>query len=191
MRGTWLPALRSKAIFDINGLSLQRRWPERSLHRRIDDPASGACTGQANVFPNYLLGLPDTYGQGSAQDELVRSRALYLFAQDSWKLRSNLTLNYGLRWELNTRWRFREKSPDISSPVKSHLSTRASLKRDSVAKFQALGVAKSGLHQHRRCATGLVVPGDTGIPGGLTATYYNPSRRALVWLGSPDSKTDS
>ena len=34
--------------------------------------------------------------------ENVRSTGLYLFAQDSWKIKPNLTLNYGLRWELNT-----------------------------------------------------------------------------------------
>ena len=39
-----------------------------------------------------LLGLPNTYAQGSAQHENVRSTALYLFAQDSWKIRPNLTL---------------------------------------------------------------------------------------------------
>ena len=32
----------------------------------------------------------------------TRNTALYLFAQDSYKLKPNLTLNYGLRWELNT-----------------------------------------------------------------------------------------
>src|SRR5207245_3014774 len=66
------------------------------------DGSSGNTTLSASPFPDYLLGLPGSYGQGSAQVENVRSTALYLFAQDSWKIKPNLTLNYGLRWELNT-----------------------------------------------------------------------------------------
>jgi hypothetical protein len=33
--------------------------------------------GFDNLFPNYLLGLPDSYSQGSAQTENVRSTAVY------------------------------------------------------------------------------------------------------------------
>ena len=40
-------------------------------------------------YPSYLLGLVDSYTQGSAQRENVRSTGVYLFAQDSWKLRPN------------------------------------------------------------------------------------------------------
>ena len=58
--------------------------------------------GYSDLYPNYLLGLPDSYLEGSAQNESVRSSSLYLYAQDSWKIRPALTLNYGLRWELNT-----------------------------------------------------------------------------------------
>ena len=58
--------------------------------------------GASDLYANYLLGLPDTYGQGSPQSEKIRNIGLYLFAQDSWKIKPNLTLNYGLRWELNT-----------------------------------------------------------------------------------------
>jgi outer membrane receptor protein involved in Fe transport len=51
---------------------------------------------------DYFLGLGNSLIQGSAQHELVRSNSIYLFAQDSWKIKANLTLNYGLRWEMNT-----------------------------------------------------------------------------------------
>jgi outer membrane receptor protein involved in Fe transport len=55
----------------------------------------------SNLFPNYLLGLPDANLLGSTNTEDVRGKAIYLFAQDSWKVKPNLTLNYGLRWEFN------------------------------------------------------------------------------------------
>ena len=58
--------------------------------------------GTFPAYPNYFLGAPSTYTQGAAQREDVRNTSLYLFAQDSCKLKSNVTLNYGLRWELNT-----------------------------------------------------------------------------------------
>jgi len=38
-----------------------------------------------------FAGSPDSYLQGSAQSEDVRGNSIYLFAQDSWKIRRNLT----------------------------------------------------------------------------------------------------
>ena len=58
--------------------------------------------GSASTVSQLPVGLPDSFNQGSAQVEYVRNTGLYLFAQDSWKIRPNITLNYGLRWELNT-----------------------------------------------------------------------------------------
>ena len=62
----------------------------------------GGLNDTGDLLANFLLGLPDSYLQGSTNSESIRNTALYLFAQDSWKVKSNLTLNYGLRWELNT-----------------------------------------------------------------------------------------
>ena len=62
----------------------------------------GNDLGFSDSYPDYFLGIANSYFQGSAQHELVRSTSLYLFAQDSWKIKSNLTVNYGVRWEMNT-----------------------------------------------------------------------------------------
>ena len=60
--------------------------------------------GSGTSYPNYFIGAPSEYVQGAAQGENLRNTALYLFAQDSWKIKPSLTLNYGLRWELNTNY---------------------------------------------------------------------------------------
>ncbi len=105
-------------------------------------------------YPGYLLGLPDTYSQGSAQREDVRDTGLYLFAQDSWKMKPNLTLNYGLRWELDT------PLTDIGGRVQSFRPGQTS---------QVYPCSNTPLAD---CPTGLVVPGDPGVQPGLTSTYY-------------------
>jgi len=132
---------------------------------------SGNDLGFVDGYPNYLLGLPTTYSQGSAQNELVRSQSLYLYAQDSWKIRPNLTLNYGLRWELNT------PLDDIGHKVQTfrpgEISTIYPCFFPGPGDCNAAGVTP----------VGLVVPGDKGVPNGLTGTYYKSfaPRIGLAW----------
>ena len=59
----------------------------------------GGETG--NDFADYLLGAPDLFNQTSHQ--LLDSRTKYfgLYAQDAYKVRSDLTINYGLRWDVS------------------------------------------------------------------------------------------
>jgi hypothetical protein len=136
----------------------------------------------SNLFPNYLLGLVDEYGQGSAQAELVRSKSLYLFAQDSWKLRPSLTLNYGLRWELTTPLADKGQKVQTFRPGQSssiypcQLSSISPLYDPGVNDCQNTGVTP----------VGLVVPGDKGVPNGLSQTYYRSfaPRIGLAWSPS-------
>jgi len=55
-------------------------------------------------FADFLLGLPSQYNQSQLQPFYARNKYVGLFAQDSWRLRQNLTLNYGLRWDRIEPW---------------------------------------------------------------------------------------
>jgi hypothetical protein len=118
-----------------------------------------------DLFPNYLMGLPDTDLMGSTNSEDVRGNAFYLFAQDSWKIKPNLTLNYGLRWEYNqpfydARGRYQTFRPGQTSTVYNCSATPVG-----------------------NCPVGLVVPGDPGVPKSLTQSYYKSfaPRIGIAW----------
>jgi hypothetical protein len=55
-------------------------------------------------FADFLIGLPNAYLQSYTPQFDNRSRYAGLFAQDSWRVRPNLTLNYGVRWEYMPAW---------------------------------------------------------------------------------------
>ncbi len=72
---------------------------------------TGSTTG--NDFEDFLLGLPSQYNQSQLQPFYGRNRYWGLYAQDGWRVRSNLTLNYGLRWDRIEPWY--EKNNGIST----------------------------------------------------------------------------
>ena len=143
--------------------------------------------GYSTLVPNYLLGLPDNFSQGSANAVDARTVQFNVFAQDAWKLRRNLTLNYGLRWEFNTPYEdagrriqaFRPGEADTVYPCVLGSS-------DPVATLiggtdcSPSGPARSVF------PLGLAVPGDAGIPNGLSHDYLHSfaPRLGLAW--SPD-----
>jgi hypothetical protein len=63
---------------------------------------NGSQTG--SDFVDFLVGAPNLYNQADSQAFYPRHKYVGGFAQDSWQVRSNLTLNYGLRWELMRYW---------------------------------------------------------------------------------------
>ena len=70
------------------------------------DNARGAFTytGQfsGNAFADFLLGYPTSATSGIGRgDEDGRTNWLHLYAQDDWRMRDNLTVNVGLRYEYN------------------------------------------------------------------------------------------
>jgi hypothetical protein len=63
---------------------------------------TGSETG--SDFADFLLGIPSQFNQSQLNPFYGRNKYAGLFAQDSWHARSNLTLNYGLRWDRIEPW---------------------------------------------------------------------------------------
>jgi hypothetical protein len=55
-------------------------------------------------FADFLLGIASQYNQNGLRPFYERETYWGAYAQDSWRMRSNLTLNAGLRWERIEPW---------------------------------------------------------------------------------------
>jgi Carboxypeptidase regulatory-like domain len=99
-------------------------------------------------FADFLIGAPTGYSQGQGYPSYGRSRYIGLFAQDSWRALQNLTLNYGMRWDVSRPW----------SELHNEIQTL-------VPGLQSQVFPGS--------PEGWVFPGDPGIPTTLAPTRYN------------------
>jgi hypothetical protein len=113
-------------------------------------------------YADFLIGAPVVYVQGQALPFNGRSKYFGLYGQDSWRARSNLTLNYGLRWDVSPPWYEQHNQYETIVPG---LQSRV---------FPG-------------SPTGWVFPGDPGIPRGLAPTRYNNFGPRLGLAYSPSS----
>jgi len=144
--------------------------------------------------PQLFAGSSRLVFAGSAQSEDVRGNSIYLFAQDSWKIRRNLTLNYGLRWEYNQplydaglRYQtFRPGQATTTYPCQLSVASGLSLgyitDPNTNPSNPALNCNPGG-NAEAVFPLGLVVPGDKGVPKGLTESYYKSfaPRIGIAW----------
>ena len=98
-------------------------------------------------FADFLIGAPSSFIQGSPDIEHTRSRYYGVYAQDSWRARPTLTLNYGLRWEASMPW----------------YDTRNFIETLLVGEQSQIFPG---------APAGLVLPGDPGVPRTLAPTRY-------------------
>ncbi|MGA3164825.1 MAG: carboxypeptidase regulatory-like domain-containing protein [Terriglobia bacterium] len=101
-----------------------------------------------NDFADFLIGAPSNFSQGLQLPVYGRSRSYDLYGQDSWRATKNLTVNFGLRWEVSSPW------------WEAHNEWEALIPGCQSKEFPG-------------APTGWCFPGDPGIPSTLAPTRYN------------------
>jgi hypothetical protein len=105
----------------------------------------GTQTG--SPYADFLLGTASNFTQSSGQPFYLRNRYLGLYAQDSWRATSRLTINAGLRWDIIMPWW--EKYNQLQTYIAG---------------------AQSVLYPG--APRGFVVAGDPGVPRTIAPTSY-------------------
>jgi hypothetical protein len=116
-----------------------------------------AGTETGSDFADFLIGVASNYNQADSQAYYIRHKYAGGFAQDSWRIRPNLTFNYGVRWDLMEYW---------------------SEKYNQIPTF--LPGEQSKVYPN--ALPGLVYPGDPGVPNTLvpSSNRFSP-RVGIAW----------
>jgi hypothetical protein len=119
-----------------------------------------------NSFADFLLGLPVQYTQNSAAPSNIRSKFIFGFMQDEWRLRKNLVLNVGLRYEYSTP------------------------KSDTLGRTFSVIPGEHSL-KFPNAPPGMVFPGDPGAPRGVNYPDRNDwaPRVGFAWDPKGNGKT--
>jgi len=99
--------VRGKHVFRFGGeytrVNLDKLFPQ-VFNGEIfftNTPAGSVLPAATTDFQNFLLGAPQfSFGGGGVFNHQYRTNNSAFFAQDDWKIRSDLTLNLGLRTEV-------------------------------------------------------------------------------------------
>jgi outer membrane receptor protein involved in Fe transport len=126
---------------------------------------NGQYTG--NAAADFMLGLPVQFRQGSGDPNLDGSSWTYaIYGQDEYRVGQRLTLNYGLRYEVNQPFAESQNHLNAFHPGQQSTIIPAAPK-------------------------GLVYPGDAGVPPGTYPTDTNnvAPRLAAIWDMTGDGRT--
>ncbi|MGA7155863.1 MAG: TonB-dependent receptor [Acidobacteriaceae bacterium] len=131
-----------------------------NTHPTVYDNGSFSFTGSetGSDFADFLLGIDSSYTQGQGQKFYNRNHYVGVYGQDSWQVNSQLTLNYGLRWDVLPPWS--EKYNQLLTLDPSEQSV-----------------------VFPNAPQGILFPGDPGVPRTLAPTRYGnvAPRAAASW----------
>ncbi len=143
------------------------------------DNSAAAPFGQD--FASFLLGLPTGGTMSRAASYREKSSVLSFYAHDDWRLNNTLTLNLGVRWEVESGLTEAEKrfvsGFDFDTPLPIAAAAQANYARNPIAEVPVSQFAVRG---------GLLYP-DTGGPStAWTRNLGNIMPRAsFAWLATP------
>jgi outer membrane receptor protein involved in Fe transport len=146
------------------GVEFRRATSDRYTANLTDPQFTFNGQFTTNALADFELGLPSVMSQGSLRVNAVRSPEMAFFFQDDWKLRPNLTLSIGVRWE---PW-----FPDYDA-------------NDEISVFRP-GQQST---VYPTAPPGMLFVGDKGVPkGGVPNDWNNLAPRfGLAW--NPTAKT--
>jgi hypothetical protein len=125
---------------------------------------NGSETGSA--YADFLLGIATEYTQNQLRAFYGRNKYVGLYAQDSWRVTHNLTLNYGLRWDRIEPW-YEKYNNNITF-----------IPGEQSQVFPS-------------APTGIVYPGDPGVPRTLAPPGNRDFAPRLGLAYSPGAGKDS
>lgn len=165
------------------------------------NPTASAATSGHGVA-TFLMGLP-TGGTFSDDPSLATSQKFYAgYVQDDWKIRRNLTLNLGVRWEYQTPWsdRFNQLGyfdPDFTDPLTKQKGLLRFTGRDGNPRYQSdpdrnnvaprVGLAWNFMKDTvLRAGYGMFFfPGSGGVGAGASDLGSGFLAQTPVFLGPP------
>jgi hypothetical protein len=154
-------------------LSFGGNWIRTRIETLNNRPTNGQFTfnGQTTGLPlaDFMIGAVNSFVQGNPVYDYDHNDYIGLYAQDNWKVRANLSLNAGLRWE-----------PFL--PIKNTYGWTSHFDR---AAFDAGRRSTT----YPQAPAGLLFPGDDGYPGDATTfgkiANFGP-RLGAIWTPRGD-----
>jgi Carboxypeptidase regulatory-like domain len=110
---------------------------------------------------DLLVGAPDYFFQGSPAGLNLRTFYAGIYGEDSWRATQNLTVNYGVRWEVNPFWR-----------EEHNLNPVVLLGKQST--------------QFPTAPTGYLFPGDAGVPVHMSDINWHDFGPRVSLAYTPD-----
>jgi hypothetical protein len=145
-----------QAIFELNFAGL---FNFGGLSAETLNPAFAGAPGFTPV-QQYGLGFPANFIQGFGNPvSSISNKPMAFFAQDSWKIRRNLTLNYGVRYD----YELTEQIPAL--PLRDPLSGITLSAADILAAQDAMGVQQGFPRDKNNWAPRLAVAWDPWADG--------------------------